>query len=123
MVWSELKNIEIKGKSGFLYLITNKLNGKKYIGIKHFWCKRKGVKQESDWKKYQSSCKKLKADIKELGIDAFKFEVLEVFTNKQKLKRAESDMILRTNAVLDPGFYNANVFGIGKRVLERLYSG
>ena len=41
---------------GFVYLITNIQNGRKYIGRKYFWSfrtpkgKKRKVKQESDWK-------------------------------------------------------------------------
>ena len=42
---------------GFVYEITNLLNGRRYIGRKYFWSfrtpkgKKRKVKQESDWKK------------------------------------------------------------------------
>ena len=46
---------------GYVYLITNKSTGKKYIGRKYFMQKRKPkggkrrVTSESDWKKYYGS--------------------------------------------------------------------
>ena len=60
---------------GFVYLITNKSNGKRYVGRKYFWSfrkpkgKKRKVKQESDWKKYYGSCPELKEDIKKYGYD------------------------------------------------------
>ena len=43
---------------GFVYKITNLLNGRSYIGRKYFWSfrtppgKKRKQKQESDWKRY-----------------------------------------------------------------------
>ena len=57
---------------GFVYCITNKTTGRKYIGRKYFWSfrtppgKKRKVKQESDWKKYYGSCPELKEDIKRI---------------------------------------------------------
>lgn len=73
----------------FVYLIVNKLNGKKYIGRK-FTKKRnritnknsnsgrkKLIVSESDWKYYKSSSDSLKRDIAEYGEDNFDFIILE----------------------------------------------
>lgn len=119
--WINLDIESIKGLSGFLYIITNLISGKRYIGLKHFWCKRKGIRLESNWRSYVSSCKALKLDIKTLGLDKFQFEAIEVFTNKAKLKTAEAEYIIRNNCVLDDNWYNANVYGIQKHILKRLY--
>ena len=53
---------------GFVYLITNTVNGKMYIGKKqyHVHKKRKIVKQ-SDWHYYESSSRYVKEDIKVYG--------------------------------------------------------
>lgn len=73
----------------FVYLIVNKLNGKKYIGRK-FTKKRNRIKNknsstgrkklivsESDWRYYKSSSDTLKHDIDKYGEDNFDFIVLE----------------------------------------------
>jgi hypothetical protein len=50
------------GMEGFVYLITNLENGKKYIGKKTFWERRKDrktgrrKKKEGNWKNYFGSC-------------------------------------------------------------------
>ena len=75
---------------GFVYLITNKLSNKKYIGKKLFWSKkRKSVKGkskrivvESDWKTYWSSSEDLKSDVKKLGEENFTREILHLCPNK-----------------------------------------
>ena len=61
---------------GFVYLIENLTNGRKYIGKKLFIFtktkivkgKRKKIKTESDWKTYWSSSEELKSDVAKLGI-------------------------------------------------------
>ena len=62
---------------GFVYLITNIQNGRKYIGRKYFWSfrkppgKKRKVKKESDWRKYYGSCPELKEDVEKFGKENF----------------------------------------------------
>ncbi len=62
---------------GFVYKITNLLNGRSYIGRKYFWSfrtppgKKRKQKQESDWKRYYGSCPELKEDIKKNDTKVF----------------------------------------------------
>lgn len=62
---------------GFVYLITNTVSGRKYIGRKfyHTYKKRKRDR-ESNWRVYAGSCKPLKEDMKRLGKDKFTFEII-----------------------------------------------
>lgn len=72
---------------GFVYLITNLTNDRKYVGKKLAKFKKvrpplKGKKNkrrskvESDWKDYWGSSDNLLADVAELGPDNFKREIL-----------------------------------------------
>ena len=57
------EELDPKVNIGFVYLITNLVNGKKYIGKKLFFSskskqvngKKKKTKVESDWRKYYGS--------------------------------------------------------------------
>jgi len=62
---------------GFVYLITNTVTGRKYIGRKfyHTYRKKKRVK-ESNWRVYAGSCKPLKEDMQRLGKDKFTFKII-----------------------------------------------
>jgi len=83
----------------FVYLITNSITNKKYIGLKTTKSsktsiktvvnklgekvkKKKKIKIESDWRTYWSSSAELKKDIEELGEDKFKREILYFCKNK-----------------------------------------
>lgn len=75
---------------GFVYIITNMLSGRQYIGKKFFWSiKRKQVnkvrkryKAESDWKEYWSSSDELQADVEALGKENFKREIIHLCKSK-----------------------------------------
>ena len=80
------------GNEGFVYCITNKLTGQKYIGRKYFWKRlskkvpgkkrRKRFIEESDWKTYWGSCEPLHLDYFELGIKNFSREILSIHDNR-----------------------------------------
>ena len=114
---------EINGYYGFVYLITNTINDRKYIGRKYFWSfrKKKGQnrrsKQESDWKNYYGSCPELKDDIKKYGKQNFKREILSLHTTLGKVNYEETRLLfvhgVLTESLTDgtPAFYNSNVLG------------
>jgi hypothetical protein len=93
MTWmyqgQELQEIP-EGYTAFVYLITNKLTNKKYIGKKLFYFtktksikgKKKRIKQESDWKEYWSSSEDVKKDVKEYGEENFLREIIKLCINK-----------------------------------------
>jgi len=109
---------------GFVYLITGKSTGRKYIGRKYFWQKRKPrtgskrrVTSESDWKKYYGSCPELKEDIKKYGKLDFKREILSLHETKGLVNFEETKQLFLNNVLsesLDDGkplYYNSNILG------------
>ena len=108
---------------GFVYLITNLTNQRKYLGRKYFWSfrtpkgKKRKVKSESDWKKYYGSCPELKEDIDRIGKDNFSRTILSLHKTKGKTNYEETRQLF-TNGVLTealedgtPAFYNVNILG------------
>ena len=106
---------------GFVYLIINKINHKKYIGRKYFWQfrtprgKKRKVKSESDWKNYYGSCPELKEDIDKLGRENFSRTILSLHKTKGKTNYEETRQLFINNVLTesldngDPLFYNSNV--------------
>ena len=106
---------------GFVYLITNKSNGRKYIGRKYFWSFRKPkgktrkVKQESDWKKYYGSCPELKEDIKKYGKENFDREIISLHKTLGKVNYEETRQLFMNNVLIEsldtgePAYYNSNI--------------
>ena len=108
---------------GYVYLITNKTTGKKYIGRKYFVQRRKPkggkrrVTSESDWKKYYGSSPELKADVKEYGKDTFSREIISLHTTLGKTNYEETRQLFLNNVLTEaldngePAYYNSNVLG------------
>lgn len=101
--------------AGFVYLITNLLTGKAYVGKKFFKSKIKGKTRQSDWRRYYGSCKPLKEDIKALGVVNFHREILAVFKLKGQVNYGEVEEQIKRDvlkAVLPDGsraYYNGNI--------------
>jgi len=106
---------------GFVYLITNKTNGRKYIGRKYLWQfrtpkgKKRKVKSESDWKKYYGSCPELKEEIERLGRENFSRTILSLHKTSGKTNYEETRQLFTNNVLTEsldngePAFYNSNV--------------
>lgn len=113
---------------GFVYKITNLKNGKIYIGKKNFYHSRKAriskkeksetktrktfkyMIKESDWLKYYGSCKELKDDLKKIGEEYFKREILELCCTKKYLSYCELKYQIQYD-VLKQNSYNGNILG------------
>lgn len=74
---------------GFVYCITNIIDDIKYIGAKML---KDSKGKETQWKKYQSSSKYVKDDIKRLGVDNFKFEILSFHESKHMTFYRETEL-------------------------------
>lgn len=92
-------NIPLEDYAGFVYLITNLKSGRKYIGKKVLWRhsrvkvvgrqNRKRKVSPSDWTHYKGSCEELKEDIKNLGLECFRFEIVWLCKTRRDLTYKE----------------------------------
>lgn len=102
---------------GFIYLIENLVNGKMYIGKKHFWSRQKDrktkrrVTKESDWRNYYSSSDDLKKDVAELGKDKFKRTILHLCVYAKQMTYLEQKEQWDRSVLLDDLYYNTNIGG------------
>ena len=126
MTWTYQGNIveEIPEECvGFVYLITNKISGRKYIGkklskfskttyktvkLKNGKKKRKKIrgKIESDWRDYYGSSPSLKADIDTLGAQNFTREILYFCTSKAELSYIEAREQFERRVLETDDYYN-----------------
>lgn len=107
----------VKGLEGFIYLITNLTNNKRYIGKKHFWTRRKTkgstrrVTKESDWRDYYSSSDDLKSDVEKFGKENFKREILHLCVYKKEMTFLEQKEQWTRDVLLTDDYYNTNIGG------------
>jgi hypothetical protein len=102
-----------QGYWGFVYIITNLSNNKKYIGKKQFYFKkyktvkgkRKGYLAESDWKCYFGSSETLKEEVSGCGEDNFKREILKLCKSKSECTYWETKYQFEFDVLLKPEEY------------------
>ena len=105
---------------GFVYHITNTTNGRKYIGKKLAKFKRskaplKGrrnrrrYKVESDWQDYYGSSDDLTIDIKRLGAENFKREILFYCKSKSELSYVEAREQFARKVLETKDYYNGHI--------------
>ena len=113
--------------TGFVYIITNLVTGKAYIGkklskfsktttktvkLKNGNKKKKKIRSkiESDWKTYWSSSKEVQDDVKALGEDKFTREILMFCLSKGTASYFEAKYQMQNEVLENPDkWYNGIV--------------
>ena len=115
---------------GFVYLIYNTVSGKKYIGRKYFYSKRKLKKKDkrrttsfSDWKEYYGSSKELQKELEIYGPDVFERDILSLHITKGDVNISEVKEQFRRNVLEDDTYLNANINGKWHRPPQRIIDG
>lgn len=111
---------------GFVYIITNILTGRKYIGkklakfskttykvvkLKNGTKKRKKIKSkiDSDWQEYYGSSPNLTADIDKLGKENFKREILHYCNSKAQTSYLEAKEQFLRQVLESDEYYNGHI--------------
>ena len=108
---------------GFVYIITNNITGKKYIGkklakfakttqktvkLKNGTKKKKKIrsKVDSDWRDYYGSSPELKKDIEQLGAENFTREILYYCNSKAECSYVEAREQFTRRVLESDEYYN-----------------
>jgi len=111
---------------GFVYLITNNLSGRKYIGkklakfsrttykmvkLKNGKKKRKKIrgKIDSDWQTYYGSSPELTKDIVALGVENFSREILFYCKSKSECSYIEAREQFARRVLESNDYYNGHI--------------
>ena len=111
---------------GFVYLITNTVSGRKYIGkklakfskttyrvvkLKNGNKKRKKIRSkiDSDWQTYYGSNDELNQDLQTLGSDKFTREILYYCTSKSQCSYIEAREQFRHQVLESDAYYNGQI--------------
>jgi len=119
---------------GFVYLITNLTNDRKYIGKKlaQFKVTKKPLKgkknkrrstKESDWRTYWGSSPHLQEDVEQLGPENFTREILYYCTSRGELSYLEAKEQFDREVLKTDEYYNGIInvrVGSSKALTESL---
>lgn len=125
----------IETNYGFVYKITNLINGKQYIGKKFFYSaktrqvkgKKKKYKAPSNWQTYYGSSDSLTKDVLSLGHENFSREILHLCLTKGECGYLEAKEQFRNNVLENDNYYNTwimvrvrkdHIKGYNARLLE-----
>ena len=111
---------------GFVYLITNSVTGRKYIGkklakfskttqktvkLKNGTKKKKKIRSkiDSDWRDYYGSSPELTKDVESIGKDNFKREILYYCKSKSECSYIEAREQFSRRVLESKDYYNGHI--------------
>ena len=111
---------------GFVYLITNNISGRKYIGkklakfsktaykvvkLKNGTKKKKKIRSkiDSDWQDYYGSSPELTKDVVALGVDNFSREILYYCRSKSECSYIEAREQFARRVLESNDYYNGHI--------------
>ena len=111
---------------GFVYIITNTITGRKYIGkklakftktkvktvtLKNGTKKKKKIREkiDSDWREYFGSSNELLGDIQILGVENFNREILHYCKSKAESSYMEAKLQFQYGVLESDDWYNGNI--------------
>lgn len=108
---------QIEEYVGFVYLITDLSNNKKYVGKKNFWSirrlpplkgktRKRTVKKESDWQDYFGSSEQVKLLVESQGRNNFKREILHLCSTKGLMSYLEAKEQFEREVLFSDEYYN-----------------
>lgn len=95
---------QIKNPYGFIYITTNLVNGKRYLGQKEF--------NQKNWKRYLGSGMAFKNALKKYGKENFRKDIIYICYSKEELNQIEYELSVYFDVVESDDWYNL-VFGGG----------
>lgn len=102
----EVEEKIIENPYGFIYITTNMVNGKRYLGQKRFdeWNK---------WKTYLGSGRAFKNALKKYGKENFSRNIIYFCYSEEELNKVEYDLSVFLNVVDSDDWYNLEYGGSG----------
>ena len=108
---------QIEEYVGFVYLITDLSNNKKYVGKKNFWSirrlpplkgktRKRTVKKESEWQDYFGSSEQVKLLVESQGRNNFKREILHLCSTKGLMSYLEAKEQFEREVLFSDEYYN-----------------
>ena len=113
----EFEPTQLEDWVGFVYVITDLSNNKKYVGKKNFWSirrlpplkgktRKRTKKSESDWKEYFGSSEEVKSLVEEKGGDNFKREIIRLCKSKGEMSYYEAKEQFDRDVLFSDEYYN-----------------
>ena len=108
--------------AGFVYLITDLNNNKKYVGKKNFWkihklrplkgkVNKRHSKKDSDWQTYYGSNEKVKLLVEAEGEKRFKREIIKLCKTKGEMSYYEMKEQIDREVLFKEDYYNEFIGG------------